>query len=157
MRTAATTKVTRASTKRTDRLLPWPPAAPGADARGGTARGRGTRRRCPASGGRQIPTVYLGAPAGPPEAEIPGPRLPGAAATRTYTGRRRDTPLERRPADQGGHVSDESGFTTTMRGYNRDEVDRAMQELRRELIKANSSLAEAQREVKRLSARVDEL
>src|SRR5947209_1558222 len=44
-----------------------------------------------------------------------------------------------------------------MRGYNRDEVDRAMQELRRELIKANSGLAEAQREVRRLSTRVDEL
>src|ERR1700712_6026122 len=59
--------------------------------------------------------------------------------------------------DEERHVSDESGFTTTMRGYNRDELDRRMQELRRELIKANSGLAEAQREVKRLGQRVDEL
>ena len=54
-------------------------------------------------------------------------------------------------------MSDESGFTTAMRGYNREEVDRALQELRREVITANGALAEAQREVRRLSARVDEL
>src|SRR3954465_7188727 len=44
-----------------------------------------------------------------------------------------------------------------MRGYNREEVDRALKDLRRELIAANSANTEAQKELKRLSAQVEEL
>ena len=40
-------------------------------------------------------------------------------------------------------ATDDETFTTAMRGYNRDEVDSAIQDLRRELIKANSDKAEA--------------
>ncbi|MDZ4046133.1 MAG: DivIVA domain-containing protein, partial [Rhodoglobus sp.] len=43
-------------------------------------------------------------------------------------------------------------FSTEMRGYRKDEVDAAIQELRRELIKANTDRAEAAKEVKRLLA-----
>ena len=48
--------------------------------------------------------------------------------------------------------SDDESFSTAMRGYNRDEVDNAVQGLRRELIKANNDKAEANKEVKRLKA-----
>src|SRR5690606_1681950 len=44
-----------------------------------------------------------------------------------------------------------------MRGYNREEVDSALQDLRRELIKANADKAEATKELKRLKATVDDL
>src|SRR5690554_1264868 len=44
-----------------------------------------------------------------------------------------------------------------MRGYNREEVDAAIKDLRRELIKANSDKAEANKEIKRLSATVADL
>ena len=44
-----------------------------------------------------------------------------------------------------------------MRGYNRDEVDNALQDLRRELIKANTDKAENSKEVKRLTAMVADL
>ena len=54
-------------------------------------------------------------------------------------------------------ATDEETFSTAMRGYNREEVDTAIQDLRRELIKANTDKAEAAKEVKRLSATVDDL
>ena len=54
-------------------------------------------------------------------------------------------------------MSDESGFTQVLRGYNREEVDRAVSELRRELIVANTHHAEAQKEIQRLAIRVEEL
>ena len=53
--------------------------------------------------------------------------------------------------------SDDETFSTAMRGYNRDEVDNAVQGLRRELIKANSDKVEATKEVKRLKATVEDL
>ena len=54
-------------------------------------------------------------------------------------------------------ATDDEAFTTAMRGYNRDEVDSAIQDLRRELIKANTDKAESAKEIKRLSATVDDL
>ncbi|MEO8708609.1 MAG: DivIVA domain-containing protein, partial [Lacisediminihabitans sp.] len=54
-------------------------------------------------------------------------------------------------------ATDDEAFTTAMRGYNRDEVDSAIQDLRRELIKANTDKAEAAKEVKRLTATVEDL
>ena len=54
-------------------------------------------------------------------------------------------------------ATDDEAFTTAMRGYNRDEVDSAIQDLRRELIKANTDKAEATKEVKRLTATVEDL
>src|SRR4051794_30240797 len=44
-----------------------------------------------------------------------------------------------------------------MRGYNREEVDRAVKDLRRELISANSANNDTQKELKRLSAQAEEL
>src|SRR5690554_6588559 len=44
-----------------------------------------------------------------------------------------------------------------MRGYHREEVDAALQNLRREVIKANSDKAEATKEIKRLTATVADL
>ena len=46
----------------------------------------------------------------------------------------------------------EYDFGTEMRGYKKDEVDRALQQLRSELIKANTDRAEAAKEVARLLA-----
>ena len=54
-------------------------------------------------------------------------------------------------------ATDDSQFSQVMRGYNREEVDRAIKDLRRELISANSTNTEAQKEIKRLSAQVEEL
>ena len=54
-------------------------------------------------------------------------------------------------------ATDDEAFTTAMRGYNRDEVDSAIQDLRRELIKANTDKAEATKEIKRLTATVEDL
>jgi len=54
-------------------------------------------------------------------------------------------------------ATDESSFSIQVRGYNRDEVDKAMQELRRELIKANTEKAEASKDLKQLHAQVAEL
>ncbi|WKK71416.1 DivIVA domain-containing protein [Rathayibacter oskolensis] len=54
-------------------------------------------------------------------------------------------------------ASDEAEFTQVFRGYDRDEVDKAIQGLRRELIHANTQAAESGREVKRLSSRIDGL
>ncbi|MBC7443075.1 MAG: hypothetical protein H7311_11270, partial [Ramlibacter sp.] len=52
---------------------------------------------------------------------------------------------------------DEADFTQVFRGYDKDEVAKAIQSLRRELIQANTQNAEAGREVKRLAARIDDL
>src|SRR5680860_1057430 len=54
-------------------------------------------------------------------------------------------------------ASDDDDFSTAMRGYNREEVDKAIQDLRRELIKANSDKVESAREIKRLAATVRDL
>ncbi|HEY8885560.1 MAG TPA: DivIVA domain-containing protein, partial [Chloroflexota bacterium] len=54
-------------------------------------------------------------------------------------------------------ATDDETFSTAMRGYNRDEVDSAIQDLRRELIKANHDKAEAAKELKRLGATVEDL
>ncbi|MCA1943497.1 MAG: DivIVA domain-containing protein, partial [Yonghaparkia sp.] len=51
----------------------------------------------------------------------------------------------------------EYDFGTEMRGYKREEVDRALQEIRRELIKSNTDRAETAKEVARLQAVVDDL
>ncbi len=51
----------------------------------------------------------------------------------------------------------EYDFGSEMRGYKRDDVDRALQEIRRELIKANTDRAEAAKEVGRLQAVIDDL
>src|SRR6478752_553757 len=56
------------------------------------------------------------------------------------------------------HVAiDESNFTQVFRGYDKDEVDKAVQELRRELIKSNTQAADSTKEIKRLQLRIDEL
>ena len=52
---------------------------------------------------------------------------------------------------------DEADFTQVFRGYDKDEVAKAIQSLRRELIQANTQNAEAAREVKRLATRIDDL
>src|SRR3954466_10543259 len=44
-----------------------------------------------------------------------------------------------------------------MRGYKKDAVDAAIQELRRELIKANADRAEALKEAKRIAAVAEDL
>lgn len=54
-------------------------------------------------------------------------------------------------------ATDDEAFSTAMRGYNREEVDNAIQDLRRELIKANSDKADNAKELKRLSAMVADL
>jgi DivIVA domain-containing protein len=54
-------------------------------------------------------------------------------------------------------ATDDEAFSTAMRGYNREEVDNAIQDLRRELIKANSDKAESAKELKRLGAMVADL
>ncbi|WP_035880636.1 DivIVA domain-containing protein, partial [Cryobacterium sp. MLB-32] len=53
--------------------------------------------------------------------------------------------------------NDESDFTQVFRGYDKDEVAKALQGLRRDLIKANTHSAESSKEVRRLSAQIDEL
>ncbi|ERK67423.1 putative ribosomal protein L29, partial [Leifsonia aquatica ATCC 14665] len=52
---------------------------------------------------------------------------------------------------------DESNFTQVFRGYDKDEVDKAVQELRRELIKSNTQASDSTKEIKRLQLRIDEL
>ncbi|MDQ1556839.1 MAG: hypothetical protein QOI02_1841, partial [Actinomycetota bacterium] len=54
-------------------------------------------------------------------------------------------------------ASDETEFGTEMRGYKKEEVDRAIQELRRELIKSNADRAEAAKEARRLAAVAEDL
>src|SRR5690606_31200461 len=49
-------------------------------------------------------------------------------------------------------AADTSDFGTELRGYKKDEVDRVVQELRRELIQANADRQEAAKEIKRLLA-----
>jgi cell division septum initiation protein DivIVA len=51
----------------------------------------------------------------------------------------------------------EYDFGSEMRGYRRDAVDRALQELRRELIAANTGRADSVKELTRLHAVVDDL
>src|SRR6185437_7056466 len=65
-----------------------------------------------------------------------------------------------RPEDPPGVATvatDESNFTQVFRGYDKDEVDKALQELRRELIKSNTQSADALKEIKRLQARIEDL
>ncbi|WP_281535243.1 DivIVA domain-containing protein [Cryobacterium breve] len=52
---------------------------------------------------------------------------------------------------------DEADFTQVFRGYDKEEVDRAIQGLRRDLIQANSQGTEANKEIKRLTAHIDDL
>ena len=54
-------------------------------------------------------------------------------------------------------AADEEDFGTELRGYKKDAVDAALQELRRELIKANTDRAEALKEAKRISAVAEDL
>ncbi|MCB1282142.1 MAG: DivIVA domain-containing protein, partial [Salinibacterium sp.] len=54
-------------------------------------------------------------------------------------------------------ATDDEAFSTAMRGYNREEVDSALQDLRRALNKANSDKAENAKEIKRLGAMVADL
>ena len=49
-------------------------------------------------------------------------------------------------------AADDTTFSTEMRGYRKEEVDSAIQDLRREVIKANTERAESAKEVKRLLA-----
>jgi DivIVA domain-containing protein len=53
--------------------------------------------------------------------------------------------------------TDEAEFSQAFRGYDREEVDKTLQGLRRDLITANVKGTEAGKEVKRLVARIDEL
>ena len=54
-------------------------------------------------------------------------------------------------------ATDEADFTQVFRGYDKDEVDKAIQGLRRDLIQANAQSTESAKEVKRLAARIDDL
>jgi DivIVA domain-containing protein len=53
--------------------------------------------------------------------------------------------------------TDEAEFTQVFRGYDKDEVDAALQGLRRDVIRANASNVELGKEVKRLTTRLDEV
>src|SRR3954471_8836558 len=63
--------------------------------------------------------------------------------------------LQRRGAI--GMAADETDFGTELRGYKKDDVDKAIQELRHELLKANTEKAEAAKEAKRLQAVAEDL
>ena len=54
-------------------------------------------------------------------------------------------------------ANDEAEFGTELRGYRKDEVDRALNDLRRELIKSNTDRAEAAKEIRLLQSRVSDL
>ncbi|HEY0225222.1 MAG TPA: hypothetical protein VGC05_02270, partial [Mycobacterium sp.] len=54
-------------------------------------------------------------------------------------------------------AADDAGFGTELRGYKKDDVDHAVNDLRRELIKANAEKAEQAKEVKRLQAVAEDL
>ena len=52
---------------------------------------------------------------------------------------------------------EETEFTQVFRGYDKDEVDKSINGLRRDIINANNQLAEQAKENKRLLARIEEL
>ena len=52
---------------------------------------------------------------------------------------------------------EETEFTQVFRGYDKDEVDRSINALRREIIAANNATGELQKENKRLLTRIEEL
>ena len=52
---------------------------------------------------------------------------------------------------------EETEFTQVFRGYDKDEVDKALGGLRRDIIAANTQAADAAKENKRLLARIEEL
>ena len=54
-------------------------------------------------------------------------------------------------------ATDEAEFGTELRGYRKEAVDRAIQDLRRDLIKANGDRQDAQKEVKRITAVAEDL
>ena len=54
-------------------------------------------------------------------------------------------------------MADEIAFGSEMRGYRRDDVDRAFGDLKRDLVKAMAERTEANKEVKRLLAINDDL
>ena len=54
-------------------------------------------------------------------------------------------------------ATDETEFTQVFRGYDRDEVDKVIQGLRRDVITSNNHATEAAKDIKRLNARIDEL
>lgn len=54
-------------------------------------------------------------------------------------------------------AADDAGFGTELRGYKKDEVNSAVNDLRRDLIKANADRAEASKELKRLQAVAEDL
>ena len=54
-------------------------------------------------------------------------------------------------------ANDEADFTQVFRGYDREEVDKTLQGLRRDLMQANTSSTEAKKEIKRLSTQIDDL
>ena len=54
-------------------------------------------------------------------------------------------------------ASDVADFAQAFRGYDKDEVDKVVQALRRDLIQANTQGVESAKEVKRLTARIDDL
>jgi cell division septum initiation protein DivIVA len=54
-------------------------------------------------------------------------------------------------------AADDTDFGTEMRGYRKEAVDKAIQDLRRELIKANADRAEGAKEIKRLAAVAEDL
>ena len=54
-------------------------------------------------------------------------------------------------------ANDEAEFGTELGGYRREDVDRSLNDLRRELIKSNNDRADAAKEIRLLQARVSEL
>ena len=54
-------------------------------------------------------------------------------------------------------ATDEAEFGTELRGYRKEEVDKALGELRRELIKANNDRADAAEQSRQLGQRISDL
>ncbi|MGB3910708.1 MAG: hypothetical protein WBL06_09590, partial [Pseudolysinimonas sp.] len=54
-------------------------------------------------------------------------------------------------------ASEDTGFSTELRGYKKDEVDSVVSELRRDLIKANAEKTDQTKEIKRLQAVTEDL
>ena len=54
-------------------------------------------------------------------------------------------------------ASEDTGFSTELRGYRKDEVDSVVSELRRDLLKATTEKNDQTKEIKRLQAVAEDL
>src|SRR4029453_6693642 len=85
-----------------------------------------------------------------------GSRARGMPRARTID-TSRTSPHERGTEPGGRMAVEETEFTQVFRGYDKDEVDKSLNGLRRDIINANNQLAEQSKESKRLLARIEEL